>query len=50
MKKWTKWGAIAFAAWYIISRPDAAAGVVHSGVGGLGSVAESLSRFVTALP
>jgi hypothetical protein len=50
MKKWVKWGAIAFVAWWIISRPDSAAGVVRSGAGGLGNAAEALSQFVSAIP
>jgi hypothetical protein len=50
MKKWAKWGSLAFVAWWIISRPDSAAGVVRSGAGGLGNAAESLSQFVSAIP
>jgi hypothetical protein len=50
MKKSLKWGGLAFVAWWIISRPDSAAGVVRSGAGGLGNAAESLSQFVSAIP
>lgn len=49
-KKWLKIGAIAFIAWYVISRPDGAATLVHSAIGGLSSAAESLSQFVSAIP
>jgi hypothetical protein len=42
--------AIAFAVWYVITRPGNAAALVNGTLGGLGRAAESLSRFVSALP
>lgn len=42
--------AITFAVWYIITRPEGAAALVNSTLGGLGGAAESMSRFVNALP
>lgn len=50
MRKYVKWAAIAFVAWWIITRPDSAAGVVRSGAGGLGNAAESLAQFVSSIP
>ncbi|KAB2345265.1 hypothetical protein F8566_28825 [Actinomadura rudentiformis] len=49
-KKFLKFGAIAFVAWYVISRPEGAASLVNSALGGLGNAAESLSQFVSAIP
>ncbi|WP_157431595.1 hypothetical protein [Actinomadura hibisca] len=49
-KKHMKLAAIAFAAWYVISRPEGAANLVNSGLGGLGGAAESMSQFVSAIP
>lgn len=50
MKKFLKWTSIAFAVWFVISRPDNAAAVVGNMMDGLTDAAESFSRFVTALP
>ncbi|MQY07801.1 hypothetical protein [Actinomadura macrotermitis] len=49
-KKHLKLGAIAFVVWYVISRPEGAASLVNSGLGGLGTAAESMSQFVSAIP
>ncbi|MEU5879311.1 hypothetical protein [Spirillospora sp. NPDC047279] len=49
-KKHLKIAAIAFVAWYVISRPEGAANLVNSALGGLGNAAESLSQFVSAIP
>ncbi|GAA2588114.1 hypothetical protein SMC26_13170 [Actinomadura fulvescens] len=49
-KKWVKVGALAFVAWYVITRPEGAASLVNSALGGLGTAAESLSQFVSAIP
>ncbi|WP_433336789.1 hypothetical protein [Spirillospora sp. CA-294931] len=49
-KKHLKIGAIAFVAWYVISRPQGAANLVNQALGGLGTAAESLSQFVSAIP
>lgn len=49
-KKWVKLTALAFAAWYVITRPDGAADLVSNAMGGLGHAAESLSTFVSAIP
>ena len=49
-KKYVKILALAFAAWYIISRPDGAAHLVSSAAGGLNHAAESVSQFVSAIP
>ncbi|GLZ04684.1 hypothetical protein Acsp03_21500 [Actinomadura sp. NBRC 104412] len=49
-KKHLKITAIAFAVWYVVTRPEAAAALVNSTLGGLGGAAESMSRFVSAIP
>ncbi|GAA2416285.1 hypothetical protein GCM10010191_28350 [Actinomadura vinacea] len=49
-KKHVKLAAIAFAVWYVISRPEGAASLVNSTLGGLGGAAESMSQFVSAIP
>jgi hypothetical protein len=49
-KKHLKLVGIAFAAWYIITRPEGAANLVHQTLGGLGMAAESMSTFVSAVP
>ena len=49
-KKYLKVGSLAFIAWYVISRPEAAANLVNSALGGLGGAAESLSQFMSAIP
>ena len=49
-KKHMKIAAIAFVAWYVISKPDGAASLVNNALSGLGSAAESLSQFMSAIP
>ena len=49
MKKWVNYAAIAFVLFFLITAPQAAAGLVHSAIHGLGSVAHGLSNFVTSL-
>jgi hypothetical protein len=49
-KKHMKIAAIAFVAWYVISRPEGAAHLVNNALSGLGSAAESLSQFMSAIP
>lgn len=49
LKKWAGYGGIAFIAFYLLTQPESAAGVIETGLGGLMSAAESLSRFVNAL-
>jgi hypothetical protein len=48
LKKWLKWGSVAFVAWYIVKRPDGAASVVQGTLNGLGGAADSLSTFMTS--
>lgn len=48
IKKYVKWGSIAFVVWYIVNRPDGAAGVVQGTLNGLGGAADSLSTFMTS--
>ncbi|MFB4309031.1 hypothetical protein [Actinomadura sp. GTD37] len=49
-KKHMKIATIAFLAWYVISRPEGAASLVNNALSGLGSAAESLSQFMSAIP
>ncbi|WP_165966602.1 hypothetical protein [Actinomadura sp. 7K507] len=49
-KKHMKIAGIAFGVWYVISRPEGAASLVNNALSGLGSAAESLSQFMSALP
>ncbi|WP_203596875.1 hypothetical protein [Actinomadura bangladeshensis] len=49
-KKQMKIAAIAFVAWYVISKPDGAAHLVNNALSGLGNAAESLSQFMSAIP
>lgn len=49
LKKWLGYTLIAFVAFYLLTQPESAAGVIQTGLGGLMSAAESLSRFVNAL-
>ncbi|MBT2211439.1 MULTISPECIES: hypothetical protein [Actinomadura] len=49
-KKYVKLVSIAFVAWYVISRPEGAARLVNGGLGSLGNAAESVSRFMSAIP
>lgn len=48
-KKLLKWGAIAWAVWYIITDPTGAAHLTTSAFGGLGYAGEQLGTFVSAL-
>ncbi|MEV0405547.1 hypothetical protein [Actinoallomurus sp. NPDC050550] len=50
MKKFFKWGGLAFLAFYLISRPHNAANVVHGTLTGVSGAANSLSTFVSDLP
>ncbi len=50
MKKYAKWGGIAFVVWYLISKPTAAANVVHGALNGLAGAANSLGTFVSQVP
>lgn len=49
LKQALKWIAIAFVAFYLLTQPESAAGVIQAGMGGLMDAADSLSRFVNAL-
>jgi hypothetical protein len=49
LKKILTWGAIAFVIFYLVKQPGAAANVVQTVAGGLGSAASSLSTFVNNL-
>jgi hypothetical protein len=49
-KKYLKWGAIAFIAWYTISKPTEAASVVHGAMNGLAQAADHLGMFVSQVP
>ncbi|MFI0486111.1 hypothetical protein [Actinomadura sp. 9N215] len=49
-KKHMKIAGIAFGAWYVISRPEGAANLVNNALSGLGTCAESLSQFMSAIP
>jgi hypothetical protein len=49
-KKQLKMATIAFLAWYVISRPQGAANMVHTTLGGLGNWADSLTQFMSAIP
>jgi hypothetical protein len=49
LKKLLTWVAVAFVIFYVIQRPDDAAGIVRSAGAALGDAAESLSTFVGSL-
>lgn len=49
-KKWLKWGAIAFVAWYLVSKPSEAAHVFRGAMGGLATAADHLGQFVSQVP
>ncbi|MBO2436203.1 hypothetical protein [Actinomadura nitritigenes] len=49
-KKHLKVASIAFVAWYVISRPEGAAHLFNNALSGLGTAAESLSQFMSAIP
>ncbi len=50
MKKYVKWGAIAFVLWYVLNQPSGAASMIHGALGGMSNAAGSLSQFVSQLP
>ena len=50
MKKYLRWGAVAFLAFYLVSSPNKAAHVVRGALGGLRMAATSLTEFVSAIP
>ena len=49
LKKVLTWVAVAFVVFYVIQRPDDAAGIVRSAGAALGDAAQSLSTFVGSL-
>jgi hypothetical protein len=49
LKKWGGYALIFFVAFYLLTQPESAAGVIQSALGGLMGGAESMSRFVNAL-
>lgn len=49
LKKVLIWLAIAFVVFYVIQRPEDAAGIVRSAGGALSDAADSLSAFVESL-
>ena len=49
LKKVLTWLAIAFVVFYVIQRPEDAAGIVRSAGGALSDAADSLSAFVESL-
>ncbi len=49
LKKLLVWLAVAFVVFYVIQRPDDAAGIVRSAGAALGDAAQSLSTFVGSL-
>jgi hypothetical protein len=49
MKKYAKWGTIAFVLWYVLNRPSGAASMIHGALGGLSDAAGSLSQFMNQL-
>ncbi|GAA3761855.1 hypothetical protein HDA32_005757 [Spinactinospora alkalitolerans] len=49
LKKWLGYGLVAFVAFYLLTQPESAAGVIQTGLNGLMGAADSLSRFVNAL-
>jgi hypothetical protein len=49
LKKVLTWLAVAFVVFYVIQRPDDAAGIVRSAGAALGDAAQSLSTFVGQL-
>jgi hypothetical protein len=49
LKKVLTWLAVAFVVFYVIQRPEDAAGIVRSAGAALGDAADSLSAFVGSL-
>jgi len=50
LKKYAKWGGIAFVLWYLVSKPTEAATVVHNALNGLAGAGDSLGTFVSQIP
>lgn len=49
LKRWIGYALIAFVAFYLLTQPESAAGVIQSALDGLVNGAQSMSRFVNAL-
>jgi hypothetical protein len=49
MKKVLTWGLVAFLVFYVVTQPDQAADTLQAIGGGLRSVAEGFSNFVSGL-
>ena len=49
LKKWGGYALIGFVAFYLLTQPESAAGVIQSGLDLLVNGAESMSRFVNTL-
>ncbi|HEY8481037.1 MAG TPA: hypothetical protein VIL71_14520 [Spirillospora sp.] len=49
MKKYLRWTAIAFVAFYLLSSPTDAANLVNNAFSQLGNAGNQLATFVTAL-
>lgn len=49
MGKYVKWGLVVLLVFYVATQPAAAAGVVHSAIGGLKNIATGASAFVTGV-
>ncbi len=47
MGKVVKWGLVALLVFYVVTQPAAAAGIVHSAIGGLQNAATGVGSFVT---
>jgi len=48
-KKYMTWAAVAFVAFYVVTRPEGAARSVETAASGIASAADSLATFVNAL-
>ncbi|WP_169729332.1 hypothetical protein [Thermoactinospora rubra] len=49
VKKWLRWGGIAFVAYFLFARPTEAADAVRGAVDTVFNAADSLAQFVTSL-
>ncbi|WP_433351413.1 hypothetical protein ACQP25_44020 [Microtetraspora malaysiensis] len=49
LKKFVKWGAVGLVAFYLLSRPDAAAHTVQGAVSGVMKAADSMAQFFAKL-
>jgi hypothetical protein len=49
IRKLLLWAAIAFAAYYVLTDPHAAAGAATTGLDGLKAAAHSLAQFLTGV-